>query len=79
MYAFKALIALKSRAMRGSKARLRTSAAHAPPQPSGAIAADSKALHTAHPQAIFQLSQSENWHFTLYLWTCGDFHARKNG
>ena len=36
MYAFKALIALKSRAMRGSKARLRTSAAHAPPQPSGA-------------------------------------------
>ena len=30
-------------------------------------------------QAIFQLSQSENWHFTLYLWTCGDFHARKNG
>ena len=36
MYAFKALIALKSRAWRGSKARLRTSAAHAPPQPSGA-------------------------------------------
>ena len=36
MYAFKALIALKSRALRGSKARLRTSAAHAPPQPSGA-------------------------------------------
>jgi len=50
-----------------------------PPPPSGAIAADSKALHTAHPQAIFQLSQSENWHFTLYLWTCGDFHARKMG
>jgi len=48
MYAFKALIALKSRAMRGSKARLRTSAAHAPPQPGGGgVARDARKAGTA--------------------------------
>ena len=44
-----------------------------------AFSADSQALHTIHLQAIFQLSQNENQHFTLYLRGCGDFHARKNG